>query len=69
MEGTESGKVLRPGLAQLHILAHDADDVSLLLDGMGKIAGVSHLGIAYRRVGKGLGDIVGLGSYVVAEKL
>ena len=42
MERTEALEVLRAALAQLDVLAHDADDVSLLLDGVRKIPGVGH---------------------------
>ena len=31
MERTQAGKILRPSLAQLHILTDDANDVRLLL--------------------------------------
>ena len=39
---TKPGVVLRAGLAQLDVLAHDADDVGLLLDGGGEVAGLGH---------------------------
>ena len=42
MEGAQPGLVLRAGFAQLDVLAHNADDVGLLLDGAGKIAGIGH---------------------------
>ncbi len=34
--------ILRAGLAQLHVLADDADDVGLLLEGRREVAGVRH---------------------------
>ena len=33
MEGTKSRKILRPGFFQLHVVADEADDIGLLLDG------------------------------------
>src|SRR5271165_2854683 len=42
MKRTQPGVVLRAGFAQLDVLAHNADDVSLLLDGARKIAGTRH---------------------------
>ena len=37
MEGTEPGKILRAGLLQAHVIADDANDVRLLLHGLGKV--------------------------------
>jgi hypothetical protein len=42
VEGTEPGEVLRAGLFQLDVVADDADDIGLLLDGVCEIAGVRH---------------------------
>src|SRR5580704_6825789 len=42
MKRAETLEVLRAALAQLDVLAHDADDVSLLLNGMRKIPGIGH---------------------------
>ena len=42
VEGTQALEVLRAAFAQLNVLAHDADDVSLLLDGIRKIPWVGH---------------------------
>jgi hypothetical protein len=42
VERTEAAEVLRTRLAQLDVLAHDADDVSLLLDSIGETAGIGH---------------------------
>ena len=42
VEGAEAGVVLRAGLLQLDVVADDADDVGLLLDGVREIAGVRH---------------------------
>jgi hypothetical protein len=42
VEGAESRVVLGSGLAQLDVLADDADDVGLLLDRIGEVSGVSH---------------------------
>jgi len=42
VEGTEPLEVLRATLAQLDVLAHDADDVSLLLDGVREIPRIGH---------------------------
>jgi hypothetical protein len=43
MEGAETRVVLRPGFAQLYVLADDADDVGLLLDDISEVSGVSHV--------------------------
>ena len=42
VEGAQAGVVLRAGFAQLDVVADDADDIGLLLDGVGEISGVSH---------------------------
>src|SRR5271165_2232927 len=42
MKRTQPGVVLRAGFAQLDVLAHNTDDVGLLLDGVRKIAGLGH---------------------------
>ena len=42
MERAQTGVVLRPGFAQLDVVAHHADDVRLLLYRVCKIAGVGH---------------------------
>ena len=42
VEGTQPLVILRAALAQLDVLADDADDVGLLLDGAGEIAGIGH---------------------------
>jgi hypothetical protein len=39
VERAQAGVVLRAGLAQLQVLAHDADDVHLLLDELGEVVG------------------------------
>jgi len=39
MEGAEAGVVLRAGFAQLDVVADDADDVGLLLDGLCEVVG------------------------------
>ena len=39
VEGAEAGVVLRAGLAQLQVVADDADDVGLLLDELGEVIG------------------------------
>ena len=39
MEGAQPGKFCAPALAQLDVLAHNADDVGLLLDGAAKSPG------------------------------
>jgi hypothetical protein len=49
VEGAEAGVVLSAGLAELDVLADDADDVGLLLDELRKIIGHG---------GKGLGNRV-----------
>ena len=43
VEGTEAGVVLRSGFLELDVVADDADDIGLLLDGVCEIAGVGHL--------------------------
>src|SRR5258708_39496648 len=43
VERTQPGKVLRSRLLQLDVVAHNADDIRLLLDRECEIAGVSHL--------------------------
>ena len=42
MEWAEPDEVLRTRLAQGDVLAHNADDVSLLLEGVRKIPGIRH---------------------------
>ena len=42
MERTKPGIVLRPGFLQLDVVADDADDVRLLLDGFLEIGGFGH---------------------------
>ena len=42
MERTEAGEILRAGFLEFDIVSDDADDVRLLLDGVGEIAGVGH---------------------------
>jgi hypothetical protein len=42
MEGTEAGVVLGSGFFELDVIADDADDVRLLLEGVREIAGVCH---------------------------
>ena len=39
VEGAEAGVVLRAGLAELDVVADDADDVGLLLDELGEVIG------------------------------
>ena len=39
MKRAEASVVLRAGLAQLEVVADDADDVHLLLDGLGEVVG------------------------------
>ena len=39
VEGTKAGVVLRAGLFQLDVVADDADDIGLLLDGVCEISG------------------------------
>ncbi len=43
VEGAQPGEVLRATLAQLDVLAHNANDVRLLLDGVRKIARICHV--------------------------
>src|SRR5581483_8484751 len=38
----QPGIILRSRLAELHVLANNADDVRLLLNGVGKVAGIRH---------------------------
>ena len=42
MKRTKPGVVLRPSLLQLDVVAHNANDVRLLLDGFLEVAGVGH---------------------------
>ena len=42
MKGTKPGVVLRPRLLQLDVVADDANDVRLLLDGFLEVAGFGH---------------------------
>ncbi len=42
MKRTKPGIVLRPRLAQLDVVANNADDVRLLLDDLFEVAGLSH---------------------------
>ena len=42
MKGTKPGVVLRPSLLQLDVVADNANDVRLLLDGFLEVAGVGH---------------------------
>ncbi len=42
VERTQTGKVLRPRLLQLDVVADDADDIRLLFDRVCEIAGVRH---------------------------
>ena len=58
MEGTEPGVVLRAGFAQLDVFADDADDVGLLLDGVGEVSGISH-GTSLPHSGKGWAGLLG----------
>ena len=49
MKGTKARVVLRSGFFQLDVLADDANDISLLLDGIGEVAGVGHGARVVRR--------------------
>ena len=51
VEGAEAGVVLRAGLAQLQVLAHDADDVHLLLDELGEVVGHGYTGAQVQGAG------------------
>src|SRR5262249_48001221 len=42
MKRALAGKILRSRLLELHIVAHDADNVGLLFEGVGEVSGVSH---------------------------
>ena len=42
VKGTKPGIILRPSLLQLDVVAHNADDVRLLLDRVREIPGVGH---------------------------
>src|SRR5215472_3488556 len=42
VEGAKPGIVLRSRLLQLNVVADDADDIGLLLDGVREVAGVGH---------------------------
>jgi len=42
VERAQPRVILRAGFPQLDVLAHNADDVGLLLDGAGEIAGLGH---------------------------
>lgn len=42
VEGAESGVILGAGLLELDVIADDADDIRLLLEGVREIAGVRH---------------------------
>jgi hypothetical protein len=42
MKGTQPGKVLRTGFLQFYVVADNADDVGLLLEGVFEVAGGSH---------------------------
>jgi hypothetical protein len=42
VKGAEAGVVLRAGFFELDVVADDADDVRLLLEGVGEVAGVGH---------------------------
>ena len=48
MKRAEAGVVLRSGLAQLDVLADDADDVGLLLDGLCEVVGHGRYGQSIR---------------------
>ena len=43
VKGAQALEVLRSAFAQGHVLAHNADDVGLLLDDIRKIPGVGHV--------------------------
>jgi hypothetical protein len=43
MEGAEAGEVLRSGFFQLYVVAYNANDVRLLLDGICEITWVGHV--------------------------
>jgi len=53
VEGAEPGKVLGAGFLELDVVADDADDVGLLLDGISEVAGVGHLMRLCGRIGYG----------------
>ena len=42
MKGAQTLEILRAAFAQRHVLAHDADDIGLLLDEIRKIPGIGH---------------------------
>ena len=48
MEGAQALEVLRARFAQGDVLAHNADDVRLLLQGVRKIPGVRHVVLVCR---------------------
>jgi hypothetical protein len=49
MKRAKSLEILRTALAQLDVLAHNADDVSLLLEGVRKIAWIRHAELVCRK--------------------